>query len=98
MELPIPLPALLGRQRVAAHQLQPGFHSLEVLPRPPLRRQGRGGGLDDSAQLEQAFNQALIRLASEGPGEHVGIEQVPALARKDARASLRPAFDQSFRD
>lgn len=37
-----------------------------------------------------------VGFAFEGPAEYIGIEQVPAAARVDARAGLGAAFDQTF--
>src|SRR5947209_4535967 len=70
----------------------------EVLARSALGSERGGGRLDDAAQLEQAVDEPPIGLARESPGEHVGIEEVPAVARKDSSPRLGAAFDQSLGD
>src|SRR5947209_17182028 len=98
MELAVALPALLGCEGMPAHLGEARFHALEVLARSALGSERGGGRLDDAAQLEQAVDEPPIGLARESPGEHVGIEEVPAVARKDSSPRLGAAFDQSLGD
>src|SRR5205085_7983901 len=98
VELPVALPPLLRSQRIAPHVGEACLHHLEVVTSAPLRRESGCSGLDDTAQLEQAVDQLPVRLSCEGPSEDVGVEQVPAVARQDARPGFWPALDQALRN
>jgi len=79
---------------MAPHADKTVLHRLEIVAVAPRRGQAGRGWLHDQTKLEQAADQLLVRLAHEGPRQHIGIEQVPALPWQHARASFGPAFHQ----
>ncbi len=79
---------------MAAHRGQRVLHDPQIFFVAALRRQPRGGRFHDGAQFEQVADELNVRLPGKGPGEHFGVEQVPAVARQDAGARLGPTFDQ----
>ena len=94
VEIAVGRPARLRRQRVLAHGGKRVLHDLEIGFVPPLRRQARSGRLDDGTQFEQAAHEFDVGLPGEGPAQHFRVEQVPAVAREDARTGLGTAGNQ----
>ena len=84
----------LDRQAVPRHQPERRFHRPQMIVGAPPGGQRRRLGLDDPPQLEQIGQQPAVGLVLENPRQHVGVEQMPLLARADAGADLRPRFDQ----
>jgi hypothetical protein len=62
-----------------------------------LGGKGRGMRLDDRTDFCQLLEKDGPRQAIVLPGHDVGIQQVPRLARQDARADLRFGFDEPLR-
>src|SRR3989442_6602908 len=85
----------------AGARLRGLLHLLErVFERRDILRVGAGGGelrgcrLGDPAHLGHLAPQRIVDRAVLLPGEHVGIEQVPRVARAHARAGLWPRLDE----
>ena len=65
--------------------------------RRPYGKGSHIGGLDDHPEFEQVPDQRLARLAFKGPGQDVGVEEVPAFPRAHPRPGLRAAFHKTLR-
>src|SRR4051812_20061835 len=96
MKFLVAAPADLGGEAVLVDAVEAGLHPRELLGGAADRREARGIGLDDPSELEQTGDQSLVGLSDEDPAQHVGIEQVPFLARRDLRADLRARIDEAL--
>jgi hypothetical protein len=81
-----------------AHPGQGSMHLIQLVVGAALRGEARGGGLQQVAQFEQVAHEGRVWLFGEHPGQDVGIEDIPPLARGDAGAGLRAAFQEAFGD
>jgi hypothetical protein len=81
---------------VAAHGRKRVAHGLEIGLVAALGSQARGRRLHHGAQFEQVAHELQVRLPGKGPGQHFGIEQVPAVARQHARTGLGAAGHQAL--
>src|SRR5438093_844638 len=84
------------RLRGMLHLLERVFERRDVLGVGAGSGKLRSRRFDDTADLGQLAQQRIVDRAVLLPGEDVGIEQVPRVARTDARAGFRPRLDEPF--
>ena len=94
VKLPVGRTAQIGRERMPPHRGKCLLHAFEFAAVALGRGHPGGGRFDDQAQFEQAAHQLRIGFADKGPAEHVGVEQIPPVAREHARSRFWSAFDQ----
>ena len=83
--------------QVADHAEERRLDPGEVGGGGALRRHGRGGRLDDPPRLQERAHEIGIEGAPLAlPGEQLGVEQVPAVARAHHHAEPRAGLDQAL--
>ena len=85
-------------QAIAFHLGQRRVHDRQLIVGAAARGKFGRRRLDHAAQLEQVADEGAVGFAGEHPGEHFGVEHVPARARQDAGAGLRAAFQHALGD
>ena len=86
---------VLGQVDPATYAVTGASHYAEMVrDTRRKRRQRRRSRFDDGPQFKQAADELHVGFAGEGPGENIGIKQIPARARQDLGSRLGPAFNQ----
>ncbi len=83
------------RQRID-HAAEGALDLEDLRRRGALRREPRGGGLHDGAQLDEAHEEGVVRRRGRHPAQHVRVEDVPVFAAAHHGAAARARFDQPF--